>query len=127
MAVATLFVLIAALFVAGPSLESRLLPVTTHAVVTEEVEDATGVLFFVNFVKRRQCEFLGLAWYIGARRVPVDFTPTDQQRVLGTRPAGPQEAGPWHLPGVRTLEGTQAWALHRCHPLWLTVTEFYHP
>jgi hypothetical protein len=111
-------------FAAGPWLESRIFPVTTAAEVLNEEPDLQGVNFEVRFRKLRRCRFLGLAWYVGERRVPVNFEP-DAELSPSTRPVGGQIAGPWRLPGVRYLAGTRAWALHQCHPLWITFTKFY--
>ncbi|MEM7490058.1 MAG: hypothetical protein AAF390_13140 [Pseudomonadota bacterium] len=112
-------------FAIGPLVESRAFPVTTRAEVLEETIGDEGVSFFVRFGKRRQCEFLGLAWYDGERRLPIEFEPGAGVTAPATRPMGGHFAGPWFLRGMRTLAGTRAWALHRCHPLWITFTEFY--
>lgn len=115
-----------AVFSVGPIVETRLFPVYTKTRVLEEVADQLGVEFFLEFTKRRQCEFLGLAWYSGPTRYPVRFEPGSSGSLATlTRPIGKHRAGPWQVLGLQTLRNTRASALHRCHPLWITTTEFY--
>lgn len=113
-------------FAAGPRIETTFFPVTTHARVLEPHadQDRLGIRFSVRFEKLRGCEFLGLAWYDGDYQLRVEFEPYADEAPR-TRPPGRQATGPWRIGGIRTLEGTHAWALHRCHPLWVTFTEFY--
>ena len=115
-----------AVFSVGPLVETRLFPVFTGTRVIAERRDDAGVEFHLEFRKRRQCEFIGLAWYAGPTRLPVQFEPEEPlpPRAL-TRPIGEHRAGPWRLPGLASLRGTRAVALHRCHPLWITITDFY--
>ncbi|CTQ50913.1 hypothetical protein [Jannaschia donghaensis] len=115
-----------AVFTAGPLIESRLFAVVSGTVVTGTRVDPRGMLFNVWFRKSRPCEFIGLAWYDGDVRLRIDFHPSlPVQPVPRTRPPGGQAAGPWLLRGVESLQGTRAVTLHRCHPLWLTISEFY--
>lgn len=113
-----------AVFSVGPAIESRFFPVVSDVKVegVEKVED--GVAFYVAFDKVRQCKFLGVAWYLGAERVGIEFEPGHNLYPL-TRPVGDQYAGPWLVRNVTSLEGTTAVAIHSCHPLWETVTPFY--
>lgn len=95
---------------------------------------------FVQFDKVRNCDFLveerivdgevvrlnrSLSWYEeNGRRLRIEFEPDDID-LPSSRPRGEQVAGPWRLHGARTTEGTTALVAHRCHPLWLTYSQFY--
>jgi len=115
-----------AVFTVGPLLESRFFPVVSRADIFDQASEADGVIFHVRFRKMRQCEFLGLAWYEGPVRRLVEFQPSVTEVVpVRTRPKGFQQAGPWRIGGLRSLRGTRAYALHRCHPLWITITDFF--
>ncbi len=113
-----------ALFTVGPALESRYLPVVRGTQVLNEERHAEGVSFYVRFRKVRQCAFEGLVWYAGDVRLPVDFEPS-ATHMPRSRPKGGQAAGPWFVPGLDTTRGSRAYAYHRCHPLWVTITRFY--
>ncbi|WP_299674526.1 hypothetical protein [uncultured Roseobacter sp.] len=113
-----------AIFTVGPYLESRYFPVVRETQILHEEEHASGVSFYVRFRKVRQCAFRGLAWYAGEVRVPVDFEP-DAATMPRSRPKGGHYAGPWFVSGLNQTAGTRAYAHHRCHPLWVTITRFY--
>lgn len=113
-------------FTLGPVVEKRYFPVVNRVEVSDVVPMDDRVAFHVRFLKRRQCEFISLAWYSGDMRMPIDFGPyASAGGSNGTRPSGWQHAGPWALLGVESLRGTRAFVLHRCHPLWITISEFY--
>lgn len=118
--------LIPLLWQVGPWLEHRFFPVVEDVEIHDPTVTEDGVSFFVSFEKVRQCEFVGVAWYSGAVRVGVEFAP-GHNLYPATRPEGDQFAGPWLVRDVSTLEGTRAAAIHRCHPLWQTVSQFYPP
>ncbi|MEB8388633.1 hypothetical protein OO012_15505 [Rhodobacteraceae bacterium KMM 6894] len=111
-------------FGAGPWIESRLFPVSRNTSIANVENSRIGTSFFVNFRKLRQCEFLGLVWYEGPVRLVVDFAP-DAEDAPKSRPVGDQYAGPWLVQGLHALGGSRAFAYHRCHPLWVTITTFY--
>lgn len=114
-----------AIFSIGPHLETRFFPVVRETRILNEERVAGGVSFYVEFRKVRQCEFQGLAWYVGAVRVPLDFSPTPTNAPR-SRPPGDQSTGPWLVATQQnTVEGNTAYAYHRCHPLWVTISEFY--
>lgn len=116
------------------------LPLVAAEYPSTEVEEAY-VDVFVQFDKVRNCDFLieetvvqeelvrrnrSLTWYDGSgRRLRIEFEPEDID-LPSSRPRGEQVAGPWRLYGTRTTEGTTAIVAHRCHPLWLTYSQF-HP
>lgn len=115
-----------AVFTAGPWIENRFFPVVVGAEVGPLGRDEMGVEFDIRFEKVRPCEFLGLAWYEGPVRMAVDFGPTEAPGPIpATRPMGMQHAGPWRIWGLESLTGTRAYTMHRCHPLWITITDFY--
>lgn len=113
-----------AVFTVGPYLESKYFPVTRNTEILNEATMETGTSFYVRFRKVRQCAFAGLAWYAGDQRLPLNFEPSADQ-APSTRPAGSQFAGPWFVLGLGGVEGSRAYAYHRCHPLWTTITQFY--
>lgn len=113
-----------AVFAVGPWVESRVFPVVTDVEVLEPVRLGQGVSFYTRFEKRRQCEFIGLVWYDGPHRHAVEFEP-EAHLSPPTRPIGAQATGPWRVSGITRIDGTRAVVFHRCHPLWLTVTEFF--
>lgn len=114
-----------AIFSVGPYIETRFFPVVRGTMILNEERVKGGVSFFVQFTKVRQCEFLGLAWYVGQVRVPINFAPTAKNSPR-TRPTGDQFTGPWLVVTRKTsVKGNTAYAYHRCHPLWVTISEFY--
>ena len=115
--------LVPSFFTLGPVVETRFFPVTTRAQVADPYTDGDGVLFHVRFEKLRSCEFIGLAWYEGDFRLRLDFEPDTGGPV--SRPTGPHVIGPWRVAQLRDLHQTHAWAMHRCHPLWVTFTRFF--
>lgn len=108
----------------GSIIEGQLLPVTSRAEVVEVETAKSGIEIYVRFEKRRQCEFVGVHWYLENLRLPLQFF--DQPDASPTsRPVGDQYTGPWFVGGISSVNGTRAYAVHKCHPLWNTVTEFY--
>lgn len=124
MAIWAALVLIPIAFNFGSEYEGDVFPVVddVHVVTSSSIGGAVAI--YVAFHKRRQCEYLGLNWYKGPRRLIIDFQP-GSDLAPQSRPVGDQLAGPWVVHGVSTLEGTHASVVHRCHPLWLTYTNFY--
>lgn len=96
---------------------------------------------YVQFEKVRDCDFLieeievngkivrvnrSLTWRdLDGRRLLIEFEPEDAL-LPDSRPTGPAVAGPWRIYGIRAVSNTEAVVVHRCHPLWLTRTQF-HP
>lgn len=115
----------------GPVLD-RNFPVVTNTEIHKIKEISNKeVEIWVTFDKRRNCEFLGLSWYIGD---PNDgFSKTwlifldDGKDSEPTRPAGKQIAGPWLIGISRDNLFLKSFALatHQCNPLWKTRTIFY--
>lgn len=124
LAVALSLALTPALFSVGPEIETRFFPVVENVQVENVTKVEEGVAFYVSFRKIRQCEFVGVAWYMGPERVGVEFAP-GHNLYPKTRPVGDQYAGPWMVRNIQSLEETRAFSVHRCHPLWETVSPFY--
>uniref|UniRef100_A0AAU7VG06 Uncharacterized protein n=1 Tax=Dinoroseobacter phage vB_DshS_R26L TaxID=3161158 RepID=A0AAU7VG06_9CAUD len=120
--------------------DDALLPIVAAEYPGPESEDPY-VDIFVQFDKIRQCDFLieerivgdeivrvnrSLSWYDDTgRRLRIEFEPDDVD-LPASRPVGEQVAGPWRIHGIRTTDGSTAVVAHRCHPLWLTYSQF-HP
>ncbi len=113
-----------AVFGSGPWVESHFFPVVRDTRITQPYDNDDGISFFVAFRKVRQCEFLGLVWYEHGTRLVVDFEPHADQAPR-SRPVGEQFTGPWLVRGLQNLKKSQAFAYHRCHPLWVTISRFY--
>ena len=118
------FAAVPAVWPVGAWIEGRVFPVATPYEITRQEKVADGVLFHVRFDKLRSCQFLGIQWYRGARRIVLDLEP-DSDKFPKSRPAGAQEIGPWLLRGEATVDGTWSIVQHRCHPLWVTETLMY--
>lgn len=103
-------------------------------------EEEPYVDILVQFNKIRSCDFLidervingeverinrSLTWYSATgERLRIDLDP-ESADLPPSRPTGPQVGGPWRIYGVRTMQGSVAVVAHRCHPLWLTYSQFY--
>lgn len=107
-----------------PYVEGHILPVTKSVVLSGETRTEDGVQFLVRFSKKRQCDFKALVWYRGDTKLLLDFEP-EADVDFPTRLTGDQATGPWELKNVTELVGTRSVAVHRCHWLWDTYTEFY--
>ena len=115
-----------AVFSAGPVLESRFFPVFRDMGVTVLRVDEVGVVFDMAFEKVRFCEFIDLVWFHGRVQLELEYRPDAEVPVRPqTRLPGVHRLGPWRVRGVETLADAQAYAIHRCHPLWSTVTHVY--
>ena len=117
----------------GPHLETRFLPVVSKLTITELKADENGqAIVDAMFTKLRQCEFIGIAWYRGRadgefERVPVILLRREGDTSSPNRPVGTQRAGPWiiGMPAAEIRNNSFAQLIHRCHPFWVSTTEFY--
>lgn len=117
----------------GPKLETARWPVVSKLKilkVEETPEHWTKIQ--VSFTKLRDCEYLGVSWYLGARtnmfeRVAVVLQRDPPDVGSPNRPLGTQRAGPWLIAINEHDFYNRSFALvfHRCHPFWNTITEFY--
>lgn len=125
-----LMVLISAVFVFGPPLESKLTPVySKFRIISIEPygEGQTRAVF--EFTKWRQCAPQGFAWYAGNpgaafRQIDVEI----EQQVGGApRPLGVQQSSPYILDvAPEDLTGIVFAEIYsRCHFLWTTRTDIY--
>lgn len=107
--------------------EGHAYPVTENVVVTAQEKTSAGLFVFVRFDKVRPCEFVSLTFYDRAGNlVRPNFDPDAERELDGvSRPTGANTAGPWLLPGVHTLEGGRFYAVHQCHQLWQTQSQFW--
>lgn len=121
------------LWMVGPYLERWLAgPVVGKLELTSVMGTQEGrSIVFVEFDKRRPCEFAGLNWYMitenGAYiRVPVRLAELDTL-TNNTRPIGKQSDGPWlvYLRPEDLISRSRAEVHHRCHGLWTTITNIY--
>lgn len=137
-ALATTITAVMALFVVfsvGPVVETRFFPVVSHARILDEQPTlgGDGTQLQVQFTRLRNCEYLGLAWYQrtsdgGDVRVPVQLGQPLSASSPGRLPIPATiTSGPWvvPIPMASLHDGSYAVVFHRCHPLWLTTTEFY--
>jgi len=96
-------------------------------------QQGEDVYLMAELTKLRPCEYIGVSWY------KVDsFGTKNQIRVTSmrdpddisspTRPVGRQTIGPWLFKGLVVEDLQQniyAELTHRCHPMWLTTTNFW--
>lgn len=112
--------------------EGRFFPVIENAQIVIDNEKSiadTVTQFSGKSVKVRPCEFQRIFWRIGR---PNDDSSPAQLTILETdkvRPEGSFEFGPWivRMNTGDLLYNSHSYAVHRCHPLWETVSEFYTP
>lgn len=110
----------------APTVEGRLFPVVDQtSIEVTPIGDRAMVIGSAH--KRRSCDFLRLEWFYGdpnglAVRVPVEF-----REGTKLRDEGWFDFGPWLLSLRAEFVEGQSYALvyHRCHPLWVTVSELW--
>lgn len=78
-----------------------------------------------TFQRNRDCAYIRLDWYIGTIEdgalVPIEFLAGAKDRDTGL-----EEFGPWDIAMTPTqFKKSEAIAVHRCHPFWLTETIFW--
>lgn len=136
-AIGITFFLGLAIWFAGPAIEARYFPVATKLSITRMISVPSGTqVDAANFVKLRDCEFLGISWF--TRRpngsleqvavVPLNLVRAkDLDMTVFTRPEGHNVVGPWliSLPLRDVIYFSFARIHHRCHSFWTTVTDFY--
>lgn len=116
----------------GTLFEGRLNPVTTPAsIYFADPIDHRSVRVRMYAHKLRECDFDGIAWYLGRRgelRAAVNVEFGDGARI---RHPGLLDLGPWDIAlSFRQLWRSHADVYHRCRFLgvrlpWRTRTEFY--
>lgn len=115
----------------GPWLERRFYPVVSKLTLSEVVSRPDGsTQFMASFTKIRTCEYLGIGWYLEdpiRQRVPITLMRSAQDDNTPNRPIGFTRTGPWIVPlSPNQVENTsRAVLFHRCHPFWVSTTDFY--
>lgn len=120
-------------FAVGPQVETWLFPVTDKLRILELRGDRDNrSIVHVEFEKLRPCEFVGIAWFHGDPKLGFMRVPIELRRVTGdtsspNRPEGLQRSGPWviSVPPDELRVNSFAVLYHRCHPFWLTTTDFF--
>jgi hypothetical protein len=106
-----------------PPVEGSVMPVTTKVTFVDLRAAEGGMTARMSYVKNRNCEILGVS--MDRNGVPVEFEPvqgsTDNMVTRGT---GPQISRVWFI-GDDSLNGLRLRFVHRCNPLFVTVTIAY--
>ena len=134
--VALLFVMaITSFYTIGPWAETAFWPVVTKITV-DKIEPGPGgtTMVWVHFTKMRNCDYVGVAWYLGDRktdftRITIDANPPGGiPAPTPTRPVGLQSAGPWRVWVAPEFFQSTSFGevFHRCHPFW-TTRSLFHP
>jgi hypothetical protein len=121
------------IYTVGPAIETRLFPVVSKLrILSIAPEGADQSRILAEFTKLRSCEYIGLAWFHriapgGFERVPVILLRRPGDDSSPNRPEGLQRAGPWivGIPPQEIASSSFAQLSHRCHPFWVTTTEFW--
>jgi hypothetical protein len=121
------------IWLVGPSIETRFRPVVSKLQILSMEPTADGrTKIKAGFTKLRDCEFVGIAWFVGDRprdfeRVSVVLQRDPADNGSPDRPLGYQRAGPWiiGMPPADLKSNSFARLSHRCHAFWTTITEFY--
>jgi len=121
-----------AIWVVGPWLETRYFPAVGKLMIQQATEIDGKSVLHVAFRKLRDCEYIGIAWYRGQQggeftRVPIVLGRQEDDNSSPNRAVGFQFTGPWtvDVPMAELHSNSFALLQHRCHPAWLTTTEFY--
>lgn len=120
-------------FVVGPAVETAFFPAVSKLKILSIAPAEGGQAeITAEFTKLRDCEYVGIAWYHGQpsggfERVPVILLRKEGDTSSPNRPTGTQRAGPWIIgvPPEEIAKNSFARLSHRCHPFWLTTTDFY--
>ena len=104
----TFFATLYAIWIVGPPLETRFWPVVSKLqIISMEPAPDGFTKIRAGFNKLRDCEYVGIAWFVGDRsisfeRVVVALNRDPKDTGSPNRPLGYQRAGPWdrrHLAG----------------------------
>ena len=123
----SLIILIPLLWPLLKKAEPILLPVVTDFKVEKLVIVEEGTLIWVSLNKIRNCQYLGMEWYRGNRRIVFDTERKDSDHSAKSRIVGEHIIGPWFLEDTFGLDGVTGYVQHSCHPLWTTRTKLYPP
>lgn len=132
-AVVAFFGMIFTIYAVGPTLETKFYPVVSKLEIMSIAPNGTGQTEVkAAFRKLRDCEYVGIAWYVGSKtgdfeRVSIQLMRDPRDTSSPSRPLGYQRAGPWII-GMSPYDvrnNSFARLTHRCHPFWTTTTDFY--
>ena len=120
-------------YAVGPPLETKWRPVVSKLeILSVEPAPMGKTKIRAAFRKLRDCEYLGIAWFVGTRatdfeRVSVELMRDPNDTSSPSRPLGYQKVGPWviGMPPDELRSHSFAQLQHRCHPFWNSITEFY--
>lgn len=106
-----------------PPIEGHVWPVTSKvSFVSVEPADG-GFVTRMSYSKLRDCEILGVS--MDKNGVPVEFEPINGSvDILLTRGTGPQISRQWFV-GSDDTKSLRLRFVHRCNPLFTTVTVAY--
>ena len=124
---------IGAVYVMGPTIETRFFPVVGKLQILKmEAVNEGQTKIWAAFNKIRSCEYVGIAWFRGSRggqfdRVPLQLLREPDDISSPNRPVGFQRSGPWivSIPIEEIETNSFVELTHTCHPFWATITEFY--
>ena len=103
-----------------PPIEGAVWPVTSKVTFVDQTAVSGGLKARMSFTKLRNCEIVGLS--LDKNNVPIEFEPiTGYIGSLVTRGTGPQITRFWFI-GADSIDGMRLRFIHRCNPLWTTVT-----
>lgn len=106
-----------------PPIDGTLAPVTSKVTFIEQRAVDNGLVVRMRYTKNRDCEFVGVT--MDRRGVPIEFDPVQgSKNRLTTRGTGLQVSREWFI-GADKLDDIRLRFIHRCNPLWLTVTVVY--
>lgn len=105
-----------------PTIEGNFSPVTGKVEFVDITPVPGGFVARMQYIKLRNCEYLGAS--LDKAGTPIEFSPYNGPPPTGTFPTGPQLSRPWFI-GAANLDGLRLRWVHRCNPLWLTVTVAY--
>ena len=112
----------------GPELEGRFFPVSEKAIISKitKLNDFQTQIEGKVF-KNRDCEFITVEWHLISESGSSVIVPVKFDRASRINMPGPIEFGPWSLniDEESALLNTKAYALHNCHPFWITKTRFW--
>lgn len=120
-------------FYIAPQLETMYWPVLDKLQIIEvrPIDPDTSIVM-TAFKKRRDCAYLGTAWYRSNSNGSFERVAMVTERVKGddsspNRPLGYQTSGPWRvsMPAEQIRSRSIVEIFHQCWPFWTTRTQFY--
>lgn len=105
-------------------IEGTLYPVVSNTELVNARRIPEGMSAELRFYIKRDCQPLELTWYKDERIVPV-FHSAGLDPKIHDLSVGWRISGPWTFIGIESLKDVSASIKHRCHPLWITTSQFY--